>query len=46
MNEIGEEALLLGLLMGSDGDENITESTWVSFHHKMIQVRMFSKILG
>ena len=46
VNEIGEEALLLGLLMGSDGDENITESNWVSFHHKMIQVRMFLTILG
>ena len=38
MNEVGEEALLLGLLMGSDGDENSAESKWVSFHHKMIQV--------
>ena len=41
MNEVGEEALLLGLLMGSDGDENTAESKWVSFHHKMIQVCMF-----
>ena len=46
MNEVGEEALLLGLLMGSDGDENTTESKWVSLHHKMIQVCMFFKILG
>ena len=41
MREVGEEALLLGLLMGSDGDENTTECKWLSFHHKMIQVCMF-----